>query len=80
MTENIALAEGTQRLYEAITDPDGELLPIDRIEIEILDGGQIRWNVRQDGQLLHSLAGWPDDLPGLLTATKTLIELRCGVS
>lgn len=66
------------KLEEALYGPDGELRPVDRIEFEPLDSGQVKWSIWEHGRLIYSASGWPDDLTGLLTATKTILELRCG--
>ena len=64
-----------ERLTQAVTDEHGELRPITRIDFEPL-GAQIRWTIWQDATRLHSLTGAASDLPGILTATKMLLEKR----
>ena len=64
------------RMYSAVTDANGELQPIDRMEFEVLDGGGLRWSLWVDGRRIYSASGQADDADGFLAATKIMLAMR----
>ena len=64
------------RMVSALTGADGELLPIDRVEFEVLDGGGLRWNLWADRRRIYSAGGQADDADGFLTATRIMLAMR----
>lgn len=65
------------KLQAAITDERGELLPISRLEFEILDeAGVVRWNLWQGSQRLYTATGQASDVTGFLAASKMILEMR----
>jgi hypothetical protein len=72
------LEAGIQKLVAAITDDQGELRPISRIEFEIV-GRQVRWSLWEGSTRLHTLTDRVDRTErsdGFLEATKMLLEMR----
>lgn len=67
------LNEAIERLENALTGPDGELIPIERIEFERI-GRQVRWSLfAQGGRRLYAATDQAGDLTGWLTATGMLL-------
>ena len=71
----------TEEMIAALTDEQGELLPIQRIDFEII-GGQIRWTIWSDldtpgvlGRRLQSITTRIGEIDGLLEASKLLLEM-----
>ena len=67
-----------QQMTDALTDAGGNLLPLDRIEFQVI-GCQIRWtvwgraSVEAPCQRLQSLTTRVEDVDGLLEASKLLM-------
>lgn len=63
------------KLEAAITDEEGQLRPISRIEFEILSS-RVRWNLWEGSRRLHSLTDLADQTHGFLAASKMIMEIR----
>ena len=68
------LEAGTQKLVAAITDEQGELRPISRIEFEIV-GRQVRWSLWVGSTRLHTLTDRVERATGFLEPTAELLEM-----
>ncbi len=65
---------GIQKLVAAITDEEGDLRPISRIEFEIV-GRQVRWSLWEGSTRLHSLTHRAERAAGFLEPTADLVEM-----
>ena len=70
-----AMEAGIQKLVTAITDEQGELRPISRIEFEIV-GRQVRWSLWEGSTRLHTLTDRAEHATGFLEPTADLLEMR----
>ena len=69
-----AMEAGIQKLVAAITDEQGELRPISRIEFEIV-GRQVRWSLWEGSTRLHTLTDRAERATGFLEPTADLLEM-----
>ena len=65
---------GIQKLVAAITDEQGELRPISRIEFEIV-GHQVRWSLWEGSARLHTLTDRAERATDFLEPTAELLEM-----
>ena len=70
---------GIQKLVAAITDEQGELRPISRIEFEIV-GRYVRWSLWEGSTRLHTLTDRAERAAGFLEPTAELLEMLAGAS
>ena len=69
-----AMEAGIQKLVTAITDEQGDLRPISRIEFEIV-GYQVRWSLWEGSTRLHTLTDRAERATGFLEPTADLLEM-----
>jgi len=69
-----AMEIGIQKLVTAITDEQGDLRPISRIEFEII-GRQVRWSLWEGSTRLHILTDRAEHAIGFLEPTADLLEM-----
>ena len=60
--------------------PGGRSVPVERIEIELLDSGNFRWKLWSEGELIYCRVDDRTSLPDMIDATRVISCKMLGIN